>query len=151
MGGWTKSFLDGSSIIVTSEDALQGKGSWSKSRLDGMSGASLSEGGRHIAITGPGEYWQSDDLEVDVGVSGPAKVMVRRLMKRIDPAERLLQVLRTEHSIMLRVIDVRFGVGTILTADTLSSIPQDKAGQWLVLEYSVEKDAFKYYYSPERI
>lgn len=151
MGFWTKYFLDTTTITATDEEVAAGKASWSKSRLDGMSGASLSENGRHIAISGPGEYWQSDEIEVDVGMNGPGKIIVRRVMKKLDVAERLVQVLRTEHSVMLRVIDVCIGAGYILPAESVETIPIHKAGQWIILEYNLQNDTFWWYCSPTRI
>ena len=119
MGSWSKNFTDGSVISATDQEVAFGLSSWSRSRLDGMCGVTLSDNGQHIAISGKGDFWQSDDMDAEIGVDGPAKIVTRRIMKKLDSAERLMQILQTEHSTMLRVIDLRFGAGELLIADTL--------------------------------
>jgi len=104
----------------------------------------VSFNGMHIAISGNGEILTDEIRE-------GGRITRCIVQKHLSDSERLIQVLKTEHSIMLRVIDPVLGAGEILIAETLVTIPVDKAGHWLVLEYSVDDNSFKYDYSPERI
>ena len=110
-----------------------------------MESISVSINGRHIAISGMGDLVQSDDRD-DFG-----KITKRRVMKKICLGERVIQILQTEHSIMLRVIDPGMGYDWLEVAEVIEPIPTEKLDHWLVLEYDVIEDKFKRYYSPERI
>lgn len=103
----------------------------------------ISFNGKHIAISGNGDI-QTDEVRVNGAIT---RIMVR---KRILENERLIQVLQTPNSIMLRVIDPTTGAGEILIAETLLTIPMDKVGQWLVLEYDVADENFNHRYFDER-
>lgn len=110
-----------------------------------MESISVSINGRHIAISGDGDRWQSVDSD-DFGT-----VLKHRVMKKLVLGERFIQILQTEHSIMLRVIDPNSDGNCLSIADVIEMIPVDRLDQWLVLEYNVKEDKFDYYYSPERI
>jgi len=103
----------------------------------------ISFNGKHLAISGNGDI-QTDEVRVNGVVT---MVMVR---KRILDGERIIQVLQTPNSIMLRVIDPVLAASELLIAETLITIPMDKVGQWLVLEYDVATENFNHRYFDER-
>ena len=56
--GWTKLYSFGEKISEPE--------SWSRTNLDFMTGAELTYDNLLFGIYGPGQYWQSDQYEVDV-------------------------------------------------------------------------------------
>lgn len=139
--GWTKYFEDCSCEYGLDTDP---GASWSRGRLDGMNAVSLTHGDQHIAISkvpGPGEFWQADVMEATVFL-GTHRV-ARQIMCYIDPGDARLDIYQTEHSTMLRVtVDVFSPPG-----DLSEEIPQDKKGNWLVLEYDIVQERVRWWYA----
>lgn len=148
MNGWTKHFADNSIEVGSDSDP---KASWSRGRLYDIDSVALQHGNIHLAISGKGTYWQSDDFENEVFSDGPGKRVVRRISKKIKYYESVLQILRTEHSTMLKIIDIVTESQSLLMAEEIESIPLKRVGSWLVLEYDIETNKVSWYYSKVRI
>jgi len=152
MNGWTKYFSDGTEEHGSDTDVNLGRASWSKGRLDSMVSVSLSHAGRHIALSGivPGEFWQADLFEAVLFTSG-STLIARRLARRIGPNDRLMQIYSTDHSVMLRVLDIPGSAGSVLPGDTLEVIHSEDIGNWLILENNPGlPDPVNWYFSRSR-
>jgi len=147
MNGWTKHFSDGSTICGDDND---NSASWSKTKLSDMSAATVHHDGIHLCISGYGEYWQSDDFESTMFQNGPGKIVARRLCFKIGPQHRFIRPLKTEHSVMLKIID-DFSMSELMIADRIDAIPVVRIGSWLVLEYDLESKTIHWYYSGAKI
>jgi len=148
MNGWIKCFTDNSLEVGDDSDK---KASWSHGRLFDISSVSLKHENIHIAISGRGVFWQSDDFESTMFEDTSGKLVARRVSKKINEYESILQILQTEHSTMLRVIDVVEEAQSLLSAEHVESIPSKRVGDWLVLEYDIETNKVFWYYSKVRI
>lgn len=143
MNGWTKFFTDGSIEIGTDQDVKDKKSSWSKGRLTNMSGCQINHDDATISLVGNGEFWQSDDFEVNFLESIPTCV-TRRLQKKIDSTDKSIIVYKATNSKKLKVI----------FKDTLEPFAIDlssKTGQWLIVELLLDKPGIKLFLKEEKI
>jgi hypothetical protein len=148
MNGWTKIFTDGTTEYGSDLDVLTKKASWSRGKLDNVTAVSVQQDKYRIAISGQGEYWQSDDLEVVLGEIVPTYV-VRRIQKRIRPSDYEIVPLITKHSIMLKVLNVIEEdyypkIGKI-------AIPSSEWDRWLTVELYLDAYMVNWYFARERI
>lgn len=87
MNGWVKLFADGTREIGNDIDVKNKKASWRGGRLNNMSGAYVEHNGFCMGILVPGEFWQSEDYEVDFFESVP-RLITRRIQKKIRLGDR---------------------------------------------------------------
>lgn len=87
--GWIKIFDYGEELGL--DDAVdRGKASWSKGKLNGMIGAAIKDKKVGlVAIHGQGEYWQSDDFEVNLSENTPKRIK-RRIQKKVDSSDIMI-------------------------------------------------------------
>lgn len=136
MYGWIKHFADGTKEVGTDEDVGMKRASWSRGRLTSMVGAEVIHGNVRMAILSPGEFWQSDDYDVDVFEPTPSLV-VRRLQKKIERGDGLRRV-QDDNSIVLSLDD--------------TYVPSEEIiGKWLTLEYNLAKQQLRWKIKENRI
>lgn len=122
MYGWIKHFADGTEVIGTDHDVQKKKTSWSKGRLTGMIGVEVIHGNKRMAIFTPGEFWQSDDYDVNLLDSTPILV-TRRLQYKIQGMDGLCEKQQPDNVVFCKG-DSNFDIGRV--------------GKWLTLELDIK-------------
>ena len=151
MNGWIKYFSDGTKEEGSDLDVFNRTVSWSRGRFDSMSGVEVIDKKQKIAISGLGSYWQSDDFEIAILSKLLPRYITRRIMKKLSNSERIIQVLQTPNSTLLRPIDIYTSPSAILYSEKLDIVPLENVGYWLILEYNIDTKKVHWYYSKEKI
>lgn len=147
--GWTKHFLDDTTECGTNQDVARKLASWSKGRLYGMWGACIKEGKQHLHINGLGDFWQSDDYEVQLAEKWPSMV-VRRLQKKLSTGDIFVDIKRFGE----------YGLEAYVgKAEDLKNPPRGERnmladkdiGKWLTLEMDLVNYTERYYLSENRL
>jgi len=139
MNGWRKHFTDGTCHYGPDGDE---RTSWSKSRLDYMTGVDLEHRNVSIKIQGPGQYWQSDTMEV-IYPEGTPTVIQRRIEKLVEPQD---------HYFSYRI----FTDGIVVSFNKLATgrpqmVPPSEVGKWFILELDVRTGKVSHYFRSERV
>lgn len=151
MNGWIKYFRDGSVEYGRDVDVDKGVASWSNGRLTGLESVTSTLGDKHLCISGAGEYWQSDDFEVEIlDETTEPEMVVRRIQKLIKPGDLKIGLYQSENSFMIKVF-THVDVDASEYSDKSFEILPRNIDQWIVLEYDISSDGFKYYFSQERL
>ena len=129
MNGWCKEFSNGAFEYGVSEK------DWDNSVNLALNSVGISNNGIHIAIGGNGEYLQKQTNDIML------------VAKELRCDDRFLHILRTEHSMMIKVISIPLRSCETLIADNLVCIPLEQCGHWLVLQYDTKKKEFSWSYS----
>lgn len=143
-----KSFADGKVEVGTDEDVSLKKASWSKGRLTGISSVEIHYNEARLIIEGTGEYWQSDDYEVDFGRKTPT-IITRRIQKKINTYDAFMCIYSVDKSMYIKVASFASDMGN--TRNHIARIPDKNIGKWLTLEYNLKKDQIIYSYQENRI
>jgi len=134
MNGWTKHYADGSTYVGEDKLVYSGKASWRRSAFDGIVQVSLEHEGTLLSISGPGEYWQSDDFES--AFPGGSTLICRRIQRQIQPGDTFFWVASSGYGQGIQH-HIRFfatrGSGVVFP------IKRSDVGNWMTLEYSIEK------------
>jgi len=149
MDGWIKYFEDGTYESGSDKDVFEGTASWTKGQLHDIQSVAAHHGNRHICITGSGQFWQSNDYEIEVFGKSP-KVITRRIQRKLTAGDFAIAFYRTEHSLMLRVVDVNDS-NSLVYADSNIGVRAGEIGSWLTLEYHAETGTTGFYISEEKI
>jgi hypothetical protein len=136
--GWTKLYSSGERISEPQ--------SWSRTSLDSMIGTELIYNNLMIGIYGPGQYWQSDQYEVDIkyGTNYPTMVK-RRLLKYIDTVSAGVIENRLPDSYKVHFGDIK------VNEENKDFIFVSKVPLWYVLELNLKTNKLTYYYSDCKI
>ena len=147
MGFWIKYFADETKYIATDRDIKLRKSSWRNSRNTEIVKVELGHGNNRIALSGIGEYWQSDTMEVRLGDSSPT-VVKRRIQKKIEDDDGCFYIEKGTgelvSSIVINPISYAIGQGVYL-------LNQQDKGKWFILELDVKNKAVTYYFSDVKI
>ena len=137
--GWVKIFADGTREVGADHAVKQGMASWTKGRQAGIVAVELWHEGVMIRISGPGQYWQSDEYEVNG--RGEHTLIRRRIQKRIDFVDEFYSVNRG---------------GSVLIASTAIHHASDgdfcrgkHVGKWVTLEIDVKRGGHTTHYLAE--
>ena len=153
--GWTKYFLDETSLEGLDKDIASGKCSWSKSLLNNIIKCSLRYSGHEIILSGIGNYWQSDDFEINIGTN-ESIILKRRLEKQITdsdhaivfsqltPKKHLLEVVNLTNLLVLQN-----QIGSSIKKIEL--IEKENINKWLILDLNTKTSNVSYRFSAERI
>lgn len=148
--GWTKHFIDGTSLEGLDEDIPSGKCSWRNSKLNLMNRCNLVHEKDSIEICGEGDYWQSDTLMcfVSIGETSPPTWVTRRIEKRITKKDKYLITQRLENNLLrLNITDDN----NLKNIEDMILIRKDQIGQWAIVELDVQSSIKKWYLSKEKI
>ncbi len=148
--GWTKYFLDGTRYL--GHDHIPNR-TWRNSRQQGILKVDCFQDGHSISIVGSGDYWQSDDLVsvMSLNVDRPSKVVSRRVLKKIEPGDKLVQIISSSTSMDTRFMPTDEIPVTNSTSEYL--LVQGMIGAWFVVQMDINngKYTFRYYFSKEKI
>jgi len=152
--GWIKYFtelVDPKTTAITfetgyDEDVKNKTASWSRGRLDNIDKVTLFHEHYKIAITGDGNYWQSDTYNAVFGQQ--PQLVKRRIEKQILEDDLFFEVLKlhndkTQYLTFLKEKDDDF--------DLLVPIDKFQIGKWLIFELNLVKNNISYYFSNNRI
>jgi len=142
MYGWIKHFTDGTKEVGTDDNIRQKKASWTKGRLQNMLGAEVHAGNVQLVIMGAGEYWQSNDYDVDVFQKVPTMVIRRLQHKIIDGVKygvwrigiHIISVAPLHYMTECDLVPIEI-------IDMNSSESTDK---WITLEYDIQSNNFSW-------
>lgn len=153
--GWIKFYTNHTHLCGYDRDIASGKCSWSRSKLDSLIACRLQHNNLSLQITGTGNYWQSDDLEVVMipNETTKPKWITRRLQKQIEPTDKLLIVqkpTRNNQTLILHVQTLTSGKNLRNIEDTYM-FQENEIGHWLVAEINVGNNSTNWYVSQERI
>lgn len=147
MNGWIKRFFHGTIEIGKDEDVRHKKASWSKGRLQGIKSVELHHKGIQLTIEGAGEYWQSDDYEVDFGMNIPI-LIARRIQKKVQPEDRFVCIFSDDRSLYVRFLSANRLNGS---RKPIFPIDSNNIGKWITLEYNLETGNKSLSYEEKRI
>ena len=147
--GWLKIFLDGSMENGSDYKVKNKLASWSKGRLDNLVNVLLTHDNFAITISGFGNYWQSDDLEVETGnnYSSPKYVM-RRIQKQINESDNCIYMRKTNNVLALIISKQLVNKDDVVLH---SVIDETMIGKWITLEFDTIKKDFNLYLSQAKI
>lgn len=136
MHGWVKHFADGTKEIGSDRAVRLKRASWSRGRLNDMVGAEIIHGSKRLAILTPGEFWQSDDYDVNIFEPTPS-LAIRRLQYKIQRGDSL-RAEWLEDSLVLRP-----GIGFFALEKDI--------GRWMTLELNVRTGEINYSIQEQKI
>lgn len=151
MNGWVKYFLDSTVEIGTDNDVRLKKASWSRGRLSDMTGAKILFNNKGFLLQGIGSYWQSDDLDAKI-FDKTSSLAVRRLQKQIDKDDMWIYVTMTDTGKKFTVQNARQDPYSLPPANAQTyAVTKDLVGKWLTLEYHIESNETRMYFSDTQI
>ena len=138
MKGWIKYFADGSRERGVDSAVRQGNASWTRGRLKYIIKAESHHDRYIIRIIGIGDYHQSDDCEAKLFQS-QGRVVVRRLQKKLDIADKFVITTVTPHELNAEVMTNIPKLPSLLNGAKreIISIKEDNVGKWLTLELDI--------------
>jgi hypothetical protein len=147
MGRWTKYFLDGTSY--TGEDNLvsQKKASWTKSQNRNIVAVSLEHEFFFFRINGLGDFWQSDTFESSC--FGVTNIVARRIQKQITPKDHYLVITNQDRKTC--VASFYTLVPPHIDYWNIVPLQERHVGQWLTIEYDLQKSCLTHFFSKEKI
>lgn len=149
MNGWIKRFTDGTYEAGIDKDVEQKRASWSRGRLTEMTSVELYHDKHLLIIEGTGEFWQSDDYEIDLLESTP-KLVKRRIQKKIKETDRFLMMsdkMPGYHYFSVQSSSMIRPTGTSCTVP----IKEGTTGQWLTVEVDLLKSKVIFNFKESRI
>lgn len=149
MNGWIKKFADGQTEVGTDRDVRRKRASWSRGRLSGMVGVSLQHEGTTVIIEGTGDFWQSDDLEVNFFEPTPSYI-TRRLQKKLTEDDRWLLITSAPGGKYYKY-EVLSLPPVELVGRQMFPVKQGVAGKWLTLEIDARTKSVIFDYKDDRI
>jgi len=136
MGLWVKYFADGTKYAGDDSDPST---SWRRSRNEDIVAVELIHDGCLLKIEGPGEYWQSDLIEV-VYPSGAPTYLERRIQKRIDAEDKFFTRYLAGKTIC---VSLR-GVLTATSVEQIIPVRPSDIGKWMTLIYCPKSQLVTY-------
>lgn len=143
--GWVKYLANQRKILGMDRDTISGKASWSKTQLQGMTGCLLRHDGVKIELHGPGEYWQSDDLEaiMELNVITPPFFITRRIEKKVESTDRFMIICEpSKHHLVVYVTSQDPHTVPEYSRSDVKDVQMftpDDVGKWIVLELDAQK------------
>lgn len=141
---WIKHFQNGPLVSNLDEQS-----SWRNSRLEGMVGTTcFYKKHEIIEIIGHGNYWQSEDYEVEFGKSVPTLITLR-LQKQINPQDKFFSSNRSKNS--QQYFDVVVFLSDAYRSVHIYPIDTKNINQWYTIEYDIQSQKFKHYFANDKI
>lgn len=146
--GWVKVFADGTFQEGGDKLVSMKLASWSRGRLTGMIGVQMFSDYLYLNLSGPGEYWQSDDYTCTFQLGeSQSSLESRRIMKRVDATDKAIQIFgeggpALEAAVESDTLSLRDGKVILLEPKHI--------GQWFVLQMNITTNTTEYYFAGER-
>ena len=147
MNGWVKRFSDNTSEVGSDPVVQRREASWSRGRLDDITSVELHDTGHVAILEGFGEFWQSDDYDVNIYQSKP-QLITRRIQKKINTYDCFLLLGGLSDYKIYKIVGSKpadmVGFGHIQPLEPYKN-------QWLTVEMDVQTGKIMFDFKKDRI